>query len=460
MSESSKENMSKLTVTGAFVEKVLAIDFASLPLEAIEMAKQVTLDGMAVMLAGSTEPSGVGKISTAYVKEIGGTPQATVIAGGFKSSMQNAAYVNGTIGHALDFDNMEYPPNHTTSPTLPAILAIAEHNQLSGKRVIEAIVCAFEAQSRIRLAATGMEIGEQFHKPSTIGMFGATAGSAKLLGLNPEQTAMAFGIAGSRACSLSLNTGTMTKSSHAGHGARMGVECAQLAKMGWTATTDVFGPKGFFDTFMPGDSKPERLLEGFGKPYRMVNPGIGFKKYPCNNYNQRSIDAALHLREEFSISPDQIERIQIVYPPFGHTNRPQPRSGLDGKFSVQYSTLIAFLDGEVTVDSFTDERLRGADVVRMLPLVEVSEDPAIPVAFLDTYVIVHVWLRDGRHLSRRVDELTGAVGVPLTKEQLSKKYLSCTRRVLSNEGGDRMQALIDDLANLPTITEIMDIARC
>ena len=98
------------------------------------MAKQVTLDGLAVMFAGSTEPLGVGRISTAYVREMGGAPQATVIAGGFKTSMLNAAYANGTMAHALDFDNTWYPLNHPTSPTLPAILAIAENYRLSGEK--------------------------------------------------------------------------------------------------------------------------------------------------------------------------------------------------------------------------------------------------------------------------------------------------------------------------------------
>src|SRR4029079_3351783 len=162
-------------------------------------------------------------------------------------------------------------------------------------------------------------------------------GSAKLLGLTPEQTAMAFGIAGSRACSLSLNTGTMTKSSHAGHGARMGVECAVLAKMGWTATADVFGPKGFFDTFMPGDSNPEALVENFAHPLRMLDPGTGFKLYPCNGFTQRPIDAALALRAGHNIRAEDIERVQITHPRFDYVNRPQPKSGLDGKFSVQYT---------------------------------------------------------------------------------------------------------------------------
>src|SRR4026209_1063663 len=109
----------------------------------------------------------------------GGMPQASVIAGGFKTSIANAAYANGTMGHALDFDNTWYPLNHPTSPTLPAILAVAEHEGLSGRKVIEAIVAAFEVQGRVRLAATGMETGSGFHKPGMTGTLGAAGGAAR-----------------------------------------------------------------------------------------------------------------------------------------------------------------------------------------------------------------------------------------------------------------------------------------
>src|SRR5262249_60239917 len=91
---------------------------------------------------------------------------------------------------------------------------------------------------------------------------------------------MAFGLAGSRAGSISINTGSMTKASHSGHAARMGVECGVLAKKGWTASADVFGKGGFFDTFLNGNAEPELLVEGCGRPYRMRHPGDGYKRHP------------------------------------------------------------------------------------------------------------------------------------------------------------------------------------
>jgi aconitate decarboxylase len=451
--------MESRTLTGELIDHILAVRFDALPAAAIDMARHVALDGLAVMLAGSTEPLGVGRISIEYVKQMGGAPQASVIAGGFKTSMQNAAYANGTMAHALDFDNTWYPLNHPTSPTLPAILALAEHYALSGRKVIEAIVAAFEVQGRVRLAATSMADGAGFHKPGTTGTFGAVTAAVKLLDLTREQALMAFGIAGSRAGSLSINTGSMTKSSHSGHAARMGVECGMLAKMGWTASADVFGPGGFFDTFLGGKAEPQRLVEGFGAPFRMVDPGVGFKKYPCNYFTHRPIDAALALRAKTGLDPAAIERVEIVFPRFDYVNRPQPGTGLDGKFSVQYTTAIALLDGEITVDSFTDERRFAADAVELLARTTLTYDDAIPRDFDRMHAVATVTTKDGRSASKKIDRLSGWIGYPLARAERLKKFHSCARRVLGAASAERIVELVEKLDTLVAVREIMDIVR-
>jgi aconitate decarboxylase len=447
------------TITERFIDALMAIRFDALPQAAVDMAKHVTLDGLAVMLAGATEPLGVGRISIEYVRLLGGTPQASVIGGGFKTSITNAAYANGTMGHALDFDNTWYPLNHPTSPTLPAILAIAEDRGLSGRQVIEAIAVAFEVQGRLRMAATGMETGSGFHKPGMTGTFGATAAAGRLLELTRDQMLMAFGLAGSRAGSIAINTGTMTKSSHSGHAARMGVECAMLTKLGWTASRELFEPKGFFDTFFGGRGEPERLVEGFAQPLRMVDPGVGFKKHPSNYFTHRPIDAALALREEMKLDPAQIESVEVVFPRFEYVNRPFPETGLDGKFSVQYTTAVALLDGEITVDSFTNERRFANDVAALLPRVKLVIDDAIPGDFDRMHVLVTVRLQNGASRTKRVDTLSGWIGQPLTREQRMNKFYSCARRVLDASAADRVVELTEQLEALGDVRDMMDIVR-
>jgi 2-methylcitrate dehydratase PrpD len=314
-------------------------------------------------------------------------------------------------------------------------------------------------QGRVRLAATSMADGVGFHKPGTTGTFGAVTAAVKLLDLTREQALMAFGLAGSRAGSLSINTGSMTKSSHSGHAARMGVECGVLAKMGWTASADVFGPGGFFDTFLGGKAEPQRLVDGFGAPWRMVDPGVGFKKHPSNYFTHRPIDAALALREETGLKPDAIERVEIVFPRFEYVNRPQPKTGLDGKFSVQYTTAIALLDGEITIDSFTDERRFAPDAVELLKRTTLRYDDTIPRDFDRMHVVVAVTMKGGRSVSKKIDRLSGWVGYPLTRDERLKKFRSCARRVLDPAPTERIVELVEKLDTLADVREIMDIAR-
>lgn len=448
-----------MTLTEDFADRILGVHYDQLPQEAIDVARHVVLDGIAVMLAGSAEPLGVGRIVTDYARQSGGTPESTVIAGGFKTSMANAAFANGTMAHALDFDNTFYPLNHPTSPTLPAIFAIGEAHGLSGRATIEALVTAFEVQARVRMAATGLNTGKGFHKPGTTGTIGATAAAARLLGLDRHQLLMALGTAGSRAGSLSINTGSMTKSSHSGHAARMGVECAILAKMGWTASAGLFGPGGFFDAFAAGDADPTALTKDFGDPFRMVDPGVGFKKHPCNYFTHRPIDAALALRNEHHIAPDQIASVTVRFPRFDYVNRPAPATGLDGKFSVQYTTALALLDGGITVASFSNERRFAPDMLDLLPRVTMLVDPSIPADFAEMHVEVTVALHDGRVVSRVLRDLTGFIGFPLSRDERLTKYYACADGILPRETADRVLDLVDRLETLPDIGALLDLLR-
>ena len=447
------------TLTERFADCILGVRYDALPQAAIDIAKHVTLDGIAVMLAGSAEPLGVGRISTEYVRQSGGTPEATVIAGGFKTSMGNAAYANGTMAHALDFDNTFYPLNHPTSPTLPVVFAIGEARHLSGRAAIEALVTAFEVQARVRMAATGLNTGKGFHKPGTTGTIGATAAAARLLGLDRNQLLMALGTAGSRAGSISINTGSMTKSSHSGHGARMGVECAVLASMGWTASADLFGPGGFFDVFAGGQSEPALLTANFGDPFRMVDPGVGFKKHPCNYFTHRPIDAALALRTEHAIAVADIASVTVRFPAFDYVNRPAPKTGLDGKFSVQYTTALALLDGVITVASFSNERRFAPDMLDFLPRVSMVVDPSIPADFSQMHVEITITLRDGRKLTKLLRDLTGFIGFPLSREERLTKYFTCADGVLPRDKADQVVEMVDRLETLPDIGVLLDLLR-
>jgi 2-methylcitrate dehydratase PrpD len=189
----------------------------------------------------------------------------------------------------------------------------------------------------------------------------------------------------------------------------------------------------------------------------MVEPGVGFKKHPSNYFTHRPIDAALALRDEMQLDPAQIESVDVVFPRFEYVNRPLPETGLDGKFSVQYTTTVALLDGEITVDSFTNERRFAKDVASLLPRVKLAIDDSIPGDFDRMHTIVTVRLKDGRSRSKRVEKLSGWIGQPLTREQRMKKFYSCARRVLDTAAADRVVELVENLDALGDVREVMEI---
>lgn len=450
-----------MTLTGRLVEKLISTQYEDIPEVAKEVARQVCLDGIGVALAGIREPLGLGRLTHAYTRQIGGKEEATVFGAGFRSSAQNAAYANGTLCHALDFDNTWWPLNHPTSPTLPAILAIAERDRLPGRDVITALVLAFEVQGRMRVASAGIMAGTSFHKPGVSGLMGAVTASGKLMALNAQRFLNAFGIGGSRAGSMSANTGTMTKSSHSGHAARMGVEASALAALGWTAHEDIFGAGGFFELFYGrGNADPELLLKDFGLPYRMVDPGVGFKKYPCNYFTHRPVDAMLELQRKHSLRPEQVAKIVVDFPRVTYVDRPAPKSGLDGKFSIQYTTSAALLDRRITIESFADERRFATDMCALLPLVQLNVRDDIPTGFDSTWAAVHVHTKGGQVLSARCDRPRGIWGLPLTRDERLAKFRNCVDGLMSAGQAEDLIGLVESMDSLQGIQPIMDLVAC
>ncbi|MEQ8194914.1 MAG: MmgE/PrpD family protein [Rhodospirillales bacterium] len=447
-----------MTVTGELVDKLIATKYEDIPEEAIEIARQTCLDGLGVMMAAVREPLGLGQKVIAYTKALGGTPESSVIGGGFKTNAQNAAYANGTLAHALDFDNTWWPLNHPTSPTLPAIMALSEKYGLSGKDILRAIVLGFEVQGRMRAASIRVLPGSTFHKPGVSGTMGAATSAGVLLDLTREEFLMCYGIAGSRSGSMSKNTGTMTKSSHSGHAARMGVESAELAKIGWTAHDDIFGAGEYFDLFYGKENCDlELFLKGFGDPYRMIDPGVGFKKHPCNYYTHRSIDAMLELVNEKGLKPEDVDSVVVEMTDMQYVNRPQPKSGLDGKFSIQYTAALALIDKRIKVESFSDERRFAPDIKAMLPRITLDMKKSITLDFPDTYAIVHVKTKDGKQLDARCDKPRGLWGVPLTRDERLTKFRDCAEPALPAADIEKVIELVEGIDSLADAKPIMDI---
>ena len=450
-----------MSLTKQLADIISGTSFKDIPKEAVEIGRHVLLDAIGTTIAGVNEPLGLGRKTLEYTKMMsaGSAGDASVIGGGFKTSMLNAAYANGVLCHALDYDNTWWPRNHPASPTIPAILATAERSKLPGSEVLLAIVLAFEVQGRIRVASSRMNTGGTFHHPSVSGTMGSTTGVGKLLNLTSDQFRMAYGIAGSRCSSLTANHGTMTKPSHSGHGARMGLEAAHLASIDFTGAEDIFGEGNFFPTFYDGadNCDPELLVESFGDPYRMVEPGVSFKRYPAKYSTHRTIEGATDLSKEHDLKLADIEAVEVDYPPTKLVDRPKPRTGLEGKFSLQYAACIGLLDRQCTIQSFTNERRFAEDMEALLQKVTLVEKKDIPGEFPISWVVVRVRTTDGRVLERKCAKLRGMQGVPLPREERLEKFFGCVTPALSQSQADDVVGLVDNMADLKDIQALMNI---
>jgi aconitate decarboxylase len=428
--------------TAELAARICAISFDTLDEPVIAVTKRLIADGIAVALAGTREAASA--IAVEHVRAMGCREQASVWGFEFKTAAQHAAYLNAISMHVLDFEPMSNPPTHAVSPTVPAAFALGEMLKADGRDIVAACAKGFEMQGRI-LHAAKLERGKlKFHTPGVVGVMGATVAAAHLLKLDPAQLASALGIAASRCSGVSANTGSMVKCTHCGNAAASGVDATLLAQRGFTANPAVFEARaGYVATFFDGGFDYAALL-AFGRPFRCVDPGMAIKFYPSKYPTHYAIGAALELRGAIKDSA-RIAALHIVTPEIDDTDRPQPRSGLEGKFSFQYTAAIALLDGAVGIASFTDERRYRPDVVALLGKISLTRDAAIPRDTRTMRVELEAEMTDGTRHRAVCTKPPGSWGAPVEPAMHAQKLRDCLGVRLAPPAIDRVLAGLDRL---------------
>ncbi len=428
--------------TAALAERIAGIGTDSIPAEVITVSKRLIADGVAVAMAGTREPAP--QIAAAHVRAMGCSGQASVWGFGFKTTAQNAAYLNAISMHVLDFEPMSNPPTHAVSPTVPAAFALGEMLQADGREIVAACAKGFELQSRILFAAR-LERGKlKFHTPGVVGVMGATAAAAHLLKLDTAQLVNALGIAASRCSGVSANTGSMVKCTHCGNAAASGVDAALLAQRGFVASPAIFEARaGYVATFFDAKFDYAALLD-FGNPWRCVDPGMAIKFYPSKYPTHYAIGAALELRKSIP-DPASIASLEMVTPEIDDADRPQPRSGLEGKFSFQYTAAIALLDGAVGIGSFTDERRFKPDVTALLARISLRKDASIPRDTRTMRVELKAQMADGDPKSAICTRPPGAWGAPIEPAMHRRKLHDCLTVRLAEADADAALARLESI---------------
>lgn len=357
--------------TLALAERVAGTEFEQIPVAAREAAKQALLDFVGVTVAGIDEP--LSRILREQILEEGGHPQAQLIGASGRASTTQAALVNGSAGHAHDYDDVHTAMNgHPTVPIAPAVLALCEHLAKTGKDLIGAFNAGVDTECILGRYAGPAHYAKGWHATGTLGSFGAAAAAARLHGLGVEDTARALGIAGTQAAGLKAQFGTMCKPLHAGHAAATGVQAAALASKGFESRTDILEINQGFMATQADSASVERFTKALEQPAYCQD--ICFKYHAACYLTHSSIEAANNLCASNAFDPNDIRSIEIRVNPghFDVCNIAEPTTGLQAKFSLRFTAAMAMAGVDTSsIEIFTDELTRDPDLVVLRDKIQV-----------------------------------------------------------------------------------------
>ncbi|MBU2053933.1 MAG: MmgE/PrpD family protein [Proteobacteria bacterium] len=446
-------------LTQKLAEFVIDTKALDVPQEALDDARDALIDTIGCGLAGTLDD--VCRILVHFLRAQGGNAQATVWGVGFATTASDAAFANGVLSHVLDYDDTHsHLRGHPSAALIPAILAVGEFVQSSGIDALAAHVIGMEVAGKLGRALGDGHYLRGWHATATVGVFAAAAAAARLLGLSVDQMRHALGIAASESSGLLRNFGTMTKPFNAGHAAKSGVIATMLAKRGFTADTCIFdGKDGFLSAYGGADGQPlGELLDRLAQPWEVIKPGLFFKRWPCCYCNHRSIGGLLQMIPEHGLKPDEIEAVEIGFPPGSDAAliSKDPRTGLQGKFSIEYVAAATLLDGKVTLESFTDEMVNRPEVRRLMQKVR-----RYPIddsrTFAGTVGYNDLTVKTARgEFKLHVDKTPGSPVWPVSAAERDEKFLDCAGRVLS---GEEARRLLEMLLNCQSLTDVGVLAR-
>ncbi|MDQ2802784.1 MAG: MmgE/PrpD family protein [Pseudomonadota bacterium] len=430
-----------------FCGRLAAVGEADLTEQVRVLARRLVLDGIAIAVAGASQRPL--RLLAGYYSDQGGLPAASAIGFGFKLPPAAAAALNGAAMHVLDFEPMWSPANHALSTTLPAALAVAEQRGATGLALLTALVKGCEAQGWLREASGQYEPRSLvFHPPGVVGPIGGAVAAGHLLGLDPARLSHAVGMAASRSGTLLANVGTMTKSLHCGNAAAAGLEAALLAERGFTANPNVLeATQGLAAGFFAATFRPQELLR-VGPPFRVEQPGFAIKMFPSQYGTHFAIDAALQLHGRVG-RPETVRRATLTAPVMPYIDRPLPSSGLEGKFSLQYTAAAGLLDGAVRISTFTDKRVAPPDMRRFLPKMQLVMSADIPAHFDAMHVTLEVETEDGTVRRSRSDGPPGHWSrPPISDAEHLAKVRDCLAVGMETEAAEECIALAQRLDRL------------
>lgn len=435
------------------------LEFNDIHESAVHEAKRFLLDSLGCALGGYRQEDV--RIALNVLFETGGNGPATVFGAGRKLDVVSAALANALMIRVLDYNDIywQQDPSHP-SDIIPAALAMAERQNLSGKDLVVGIILGHELEMRLCEAAIP-GIRERGWHHATLTAFAAPLVAGRMLRLSPEQIQHAIGISGSRHATLGAVTAgklTMMKNTVDPMATQSGVLAALLAERGYTGPEHVIdGKEGLVKVFGPA-WELNVLTEGLGESWRISR--CGMKAFPTEALTHAPISAVLELVQQHDLRPDQIARVRIrslarAADILADPSKYEPTSKETADHSLPYVIAAAIVDRQVTPRQFEPDRIADPTIRAQLRKVEVTADPEIERLFPALQrVIVAIELVDGSSFTTQLDYPKGDPRNPLTDTEIEVKFDALAARVLSR---DARRRLIDATWSLDTLDSVADL---
>ena len=449
-----------------FVKNFKNVKYEDLSAGAVQAVKNEVLDSLATAIGGGSK-AGIKELVD-LIKEWGGAEQSTIIGYGIKCPTPNAAQVNGSMIHALDYDD-GHPVAmvHVGCVTVSTCFAVAERvGRITGKELITTISLGADLMARLSLASrpgTNMMIAG-WHPTALYGYMGATGMAGRILGLDEQKMVNAFGIgyhqcAGNMQC---IHDGAMTKRMGPGLAAKGGITAALMAERGITgARNSLEGAAGLFNVYHGGDYNREILTADLGTRFEVEN--LGFKPYPCCGHTHAHIDATLSLKSKYDIKPEQVQGIKAFCGGAAYALcepadvKRSPKNIVDAQFSVPWAVATALVEGKVSLDDFTDEAIKKEDVLEISKKVSGILDDSLTRHGVGPGRVT-ITTKTGNEYTEDVEYCLGTVERNMKFDDCARKFRECSsysQKGLSKETVEKIIESVTKLERLDDATEIL-----
>jgi len=422
----------------------------------LTLARDGLTDTVGCMLAGASDPV-VQQVFHSAARW--GDGKGTAVGRNKKLPLPQAALVNATAAHALDYDdNYLVAITHPSAVMVPALFAIGEQANSSGIELLDAYIVGLEAQKRIGLLMNPEHYERGWHATSTIGLLGAVAGCARLLKLPAKKINAALSIGVSMAFGSKIQFGTAAKPLHAGMAAERAVTAAYMALDGIEGIQEPFVGTWSFSDLFAGHRKPdvEQALDKLGThPFGIEKPGLLPKRFPCCGSIHFTLDSIEHLRQEHSISLEEIGKVETTVTKrfYDNLRYPKPKTGAEARFSMHYSIACLLTKDRLSLSDFEDSAVGDK---KLLPWLERIEMRNMKNPQKKTYVEkTRIILKNGTVHEHSTRDLYGSAKNPFQKKNRQDKFMDCANCL----GKEKATALYNLLSELDDQTTASDITR-